>query len=61
MDEFLINELNDLYKRYAIEFAEWLWSNAIAYQCSGTYTFREVDGKVNSYTIDELYHKYLPK
>lgn len=49
-------------KRHAIEFAEWLWRNAIEYQESiDSYTFREVDDKVNSYTIKELYDKYLTK
>ena len=46
-------------KQHAIEFAEWVWRNAIERQRSGTYTFREANGKVNSHTIDVLYQKYL--
>ena len=52
---------DNLTKHHAIEFAEWLWRNAIAYQKGETYIFREDDGKVCTYTIEESYHKYLSK
>lgn len=53
---------DNLAKQHAIDFGEWLWRNAIEYQQSiDSYTFREDDGKVYSYTIEELYNKYLTK
>ena len=53
---------DNLAKQHAIEFAEWVWRNAIEYQESiDSYTFREVDGNVNAYKIKELYQKYLTK
>jgi hypothetical protein len=48
-------------KNHAIDFAEWLWRNAIHYQRGGTYTFREDDGNVSTYYIEELYDKYLSR
>lgn len=54
-----VRRQDDVIKTASINFAEWLWGNAIAYQRGGTYTFREIDGNVNTYTIEELYDKYL--